>query len=119
MGVISPYGYSDIEFKELQKLNAKVDLIIASREPGKIHQNTNGTFLIKSKDNMVWWSKIDKAARYLLTLSIDDDEVAIFDSGRDVRYHVFEELPKGIRYAVKVVAEDRDGNEIISASIIL
>ena len=103
--------------EELQKLNAKVDRILASQPSRDLKEEINGTFALRCKGNLVWWSKVNDAARYRLSLSINIDEVCTLDLDRDTRYHVFETLPSGINYYVKVVAENRDGKEIVSASI--
>ena len=103
--------------EELQKLNAKVDKLIHSESSSDVKEERNGTFVLRSKSNLVGWSKVETAARYRLTLVINLDEVCTLDLDRETRYHVFEKLPKGIYYTVKVIAEDRDGKEIVSASI--
>ena len=121
MGVIDPnagihYGLEAVK-EELQKLNAKVDKLINSESSSDVKEERNGTFVLRAKSNLVWWSKVDTAARYRLILVINLDEVCTLDLDRETRYHVFEQLPKGIYYTVKVIAEDRVGKEIVSASI--
>ena len=121
MPVIDPnagihYGLGAVK-EELQKLNAKVDKLIPSESSSDVKEERNGTFVLRAKSNLVWWSKVDTAARYRLILVINLDEVCTLDLDRETRYHVFEQLPKGIYYTVRVIAEDRDGKEIVSASI--
>ena len=121
MGVIDPnagihHGLGAVK-EELQKLNAKVDKLIHSESSSDVKEERNGTFVLSAKSNLVWWSKVDTAARYRLILVINLDEVCTLDLDRETRYHIFEQLPKGIYYTVKVIAEDRDGKEIVSASI--
>ena len=122
MSVIAyPKGYGggvDHELREeVKKLSNKVDRIIAKLdEDNLVRKVENGSFVIKCKSNLVWWTKVDGAARYCLTLSIDGEEVGVIDLEREIRYHVFEKMPNGINYIVKVVSEDRGGKEIVSAT---
>ena len=121
MGVVDPnagvhHGLDAVK-EELRKLNAKVDKLILFHSTTDLKEEINGLFVLRCKGNLVWWTKVNSAARYHLHLSINSNEVSILDLDRDTRYHVFEMLPKGIDYYVKVVAEDRDGKEIVSASI--
>ena len=121
MGVIDPnagihHGLGAVK-EELQKLNAKVDKLVPPQPSVDVKEERKGTFVLKCKENLVWWNKVDAAARYRLILVINLDEVCTLDLDRETRYHVFEQLPRGIYYTVKVVAEDRDVKEIVSASI--
>ena len=77
----------------------------------------NGTFVLQHKDNLVWWSKVEDAARYRVIFYINGDEVNTIDLDRETRYYTFSELPNGVTYMVKVIAENREGNEIVSAII--
>lgn len=84
---------------------------------------------------MVWWKKIDDAARYLIYLYIVEkeqnsliyNEIACVEKDRQTLYHTFEGLAAinlewnrnrgcwcntGLDYYVSVVAEDRNGNII-------
>ena len=123
MGVVAyPKVYGggvDRELRDkVEKLSNKVDGLIAKlNEDNSIKIVENGTFVLRSKSNLVWWTKVDGAARYCLLLSINGDEVGVIDFEREIRYHAFGRMPKGINYIVKVIAEDRNGKEIISASI--
>ena len=103
--------------KELEKLNSKVDQLIKSQEPGQIKTEYVNGFELKAQDRVVWWTKVDNAARYRLILKINIDEVGSLDLDRETRFYVFDKIPKGIYFSVKVIAEDREGNEIVSASI--
>lgn len=123
MGVVAyPKGFGggvDHELREeVKKLSNKVDRILSKLdEDSSTRSVENGTFVLKRKSSLVWWTKVDGAARYCLTLSIDGDEVGVVDLEREIRYHTFEKMLKGINAIVKVIAEDRDGKEIVSASI--
>ena len=123
MGVVAyPKGFGggvDHELREeVKKLSNKVDRILSKLdEDSSTRSVENGTFVLKRKSSLVWWTKVDGAARYCLTLSIDGDEVGVIDLEREIRYHTLEKMPKGINAIVKVIAEDRDGKEIVSASI--
>lgn len=112
-------GGVDHELRDkVEKLSSKVDrLIVQLDEDNSIKNVENGTFVLRCKSNLVWWTKVDGAARYCLSLSINGDEVGVIDLERETRYYAFEKMPKGIKYIVKVIAEDRDGKEIVSASI--
>ena len=103
--------------KELEKLNSKVDQLIKSQEPGQIKTEYVNGFELKAQDRVVWWTKVDNAARYRLILKINIDEVGSLDLDRETRFYVFDKIPKGIYFSVKVIAEDREGKEIVSASI--
>ena len=103
--------------KELEKLNSKVDQLIKSQEPGQIKTEYVNGFELKAQDRVVWWTKVDNAARYRLILKINIDEVGSLDLDRETRFYVFDKMPKGIYFSVKVIAEDREGKEIVSASI--
>ncbi len=80
---------------------------------------------------MVWWKKIDEAARYLVYLYIAEkeiyNEIACVEKDRQTLYHTFEGLAMinkvwdGYRccwrntdyaYYVSIAAEDRNGNII-------
>ena len=102
---------------ELEKLNSKVDKLLKSQEPGQVKTEYSNGFELKTQDRVVWWSKVDSAARYRLILKINVDEVGSLDLDRETRFYVFDKMPKGIYFSVKVIAEDREGNEIVSASI--
>ena len=77
----------------------------------------NGSFVLQRKDYLVWWNKVDDAARYRVVLYINEDEVETIDLDRETRYYAFSKLPNGIACIVKVIAENREGNEVVSASI--
>lgn len=102
---------------ELEKLNSKVDKLLKSEEPGQVRTEYSNGFELKTKDRVVWWTKVDNAARYRLILNFNIDEVGSLDLDRETRFYVFDKMPKGIYILVKVIAEDREGNEIVSASI--
>lgn len=102
---------------ELEELNSKVDKLLKSQEPGQVKTEYSNGFELKTQDRVVWWSKVDSAARYRLILKINVDEVGSLDLDRETRFYVFDKMPKGIYFSVKVIAEDREGNEIVSASI--
>lgn len=101
---------------ELEKLNSKVDKLLKIQEPGQVKTEYSNGFELKTQDRVVWWSKVDSAARYRLILKINVDEVGSLDLDRETRFYVFDKMPKGIYFSVKVIAEDREGNEIVSAS---
>lgn len=123
MGVVAyPKGFGggiDHELREeVKKLSSKIDRLIEKLDSNNSLKSVEkGTFVLKCKSNLVWWTKVNDAARYCLSLFIDGDEVGTTDLERETRYYAFEKLPKGINYVVKVVAEDRDGKELVSASI--
>lgn len=123
MGVVAyPKGFGggiDHELREeVKKLSSKIDRLIEKLDSNNSLKSVEkGTFVLKCKSNLVWWTKVNDAARYCLSLFIDGDEVGTTDLERETRYYAFEKLPKGINYLVKVVAEDRDGKELVSASI--
>lgn len=102
---------------ELEKLNSKVYKLLKSQEPGQVKTEYSNGFELKTQDRVVWWSKVDSAARYRLILKINLDEVGSLDLDRETRFYVFDKMPNGIYFSVKVIAEDREGNEIVSASI--
>lgn len=103
--------------QELRELTEKVDGLVPLNSFSEIKVQKQGEFYLKNKANVVWWTKVDLAARYRLFLTIDSDEVCIIEFDRETRFHVFEHLPKGLEYHVKVVAEDRNGKEISTVSL--
>lgn len=123
MGVVAyPKGFGggvDHELREqVKQLSNKVDRLIDKlNNDNSLKSVENGSLVLKCKSNLIWWTKVSGAARYCLTLSINGEEVGIIDLEREIRYYAFDKLPKGINYIVKVVAEDRDGKELVSASI--
>ena len=121
MGVVDPnagiYHRLDEIKEELQNLNAKVDKLIATQKVGDLISEHVDGFTINTQCNVVWWSIVKDAARYHLVLSINLDEVCSIDCDRETRYYVFNKLPTNVYCSVKVIAEDRGGNEIVSASI--
>ena len=123
MGVVAyPQGFGggiDHELREeVKKLSSKIDRLIEKLDSNNSLKSVEkGTFVLKCKSNLVWWTKVNDAARYCLSLFIDGDEVGTTDLERETRYYAFEKLPKGINFVVKVVAEDRDGKELVSSSI--
>lgn len=113
------YNGLDAVKTELEKLNSKVDQLIKCQESGQIKTEYANGFELKAQDRVVWWTKVDNAARYRLILKINIDEVGSLDLDRETRFYVFDKIPKGIYFLVKVIAEDREGKEIVSASIVL
>lgn len=103
--------------EELQKLNAKVDKLIESKKSDDLRTEYANGFTLNTQNNVVWWSKVNDAARYHLVLNINSDEVCAIDCDRETRYYVFDKLPKDVCCSVKVIAENREGKEIVSASI--
>ena len=103
--------------EDLQKLNAKVDKLIASEKSEGLRTEYANGFTLNTQNNAVWWSKINDAARYQLVLSINSDKVCAIDCDRETRYYVFDKLPKDVYCSVRVIAEDREGKVITSASI--
>ena len=121
MPVIDPnagihHGLGAIK-EELQKLNAKVDKLIASEKSEGLRTEYANGFTLNTQNNVIWWSKVNDAARYHLVLSINSDEVCAIDCDRETRYYVFDKLPKDVYCSVKVIAENREGKEIASVSI--
>lgn len=121
MSVIDPnagihHGLGAVK-EELQKLNAKVDKLIASQDNDDLRTEYANGFKLNAQNNVVWWSIVKDAARYRLVLSINSDEVCSIDRDRETRYYVFNKLPTNVYCSVKVIVEDRGGNEIVSASI--
>ena len=102
---------------ELEELNSKVDKLLKSQEPGQVKTEYSNGFELKTQDRVGWWTKVDNAARYRLILNFNIDEVGSLDLDRETRFYVFDKMPKGIYILVKVIAEDREGKEIVSASI--
>lgn len=120
VGDIYPNLYGQqlgMAIQELRKLTEKVDELAPLNSLSEIKVQKQGEFYLKNKANVVWWNKVDLAARYRLFLTIDSDEVCIIEFDRDTRFHVFEHLPKGLEYHVKIVAEDRNGKEISAVSL--
>ncbi len=109
-------GLGEIK-EELQKLNAKVDKLIANEKSEGLRTEYANGFTLNTQNNVIWWSKVNDAARYHLMLSINSDEVCAIDCDRETRYYVFDKLPKDVYCSVKVIAENREGKEIVSASI--
>lgn len=109
--------YLETVIQELRELTEKVDGLVPLNSLSEIKVQKQGEFSLKNKANVVWWTKVDLAARYRLFLTIDSDEVCIIEFDRETRFHVFEHLPKGLEYHVKVVAEDRNGKEISAVSL--
>lgn len=107
----------DAIIKELDKLNSKVEGLIKAQKPGQLRTEYSDNFVLKSQSRVVWWSKVNDAARYRVVLKINVDDVASIDLDRETRYYVFDKLPKDIYCLVKVIAEDREGKEIVSATI--
>lgn len=103
--------------EELQKLNAKVDKLIESKKSDDLRTEYANGFTLNTQNNVVWWSKVNDAARYHLVLNINSDEVCAIDCDRETRYYFFDKLPKNVYCSVKVIAENREGKEIVSASI--
>ena len=121
MGVCDPnegiyYRLGKIK-EELQELNAKVDKLITSQKDDSLKTEFANGFTLYAQSNVIWWSKVNDAARYRLVLSINSDEVCAIDCDRETRYYVFDKLPKDVYCSVKIIAEDREGNEIVSAII--
>lgn len=121
MGVINPnagihHGLSAVK-EELQKLNSKVDKLIENQSGGMLRTEYAEGLTLNAQNHVVWWTKVKEAARYRLVLSINSDEVCSIDCDRETRYYVFEKLPKDVYCSAKVIAEDREGKEIVSASI--
>ena len=111
------YDGLDAVKKELEKLNSKVDGLIKAQELGQLRTEYSDNFILKSQSRVVWWSKVNDAARYRIVLKINIDNVASIDLDRETRYYVFDKLPKGLYCSAKVIAEDREGKEIGSATI--
>ena len=103
--------------EELEHLNLKIEKLIENNGEENLITNHTGGFILNYKGQVVWWSKVKEAARYCLILLIDSEEVCSIDFDRETRYYVFEKLPKNISCSIKVLAEDRDGREIVSATI--
>ena len=66
---------------------------------------------------MVYWNKIEDAARYYIKLYIDEQELETVEIGRNKYYHTFQGLANYYRksYYVQVQAENRIG-EIVALS---
>jgi len=103
--------------EELQKLNAKIDKLIENEKSEGLKTEYANGFTLNAQNNVIWWSKVNDAARYRLVLCINLDEVCAIDCDRETRYYVFDKLPKDVYCLVKVIAENREGKEITSASI--
>ena len=121
MPVIDPnarihHGLSAVK-EELQKLNSKVDKLIENQSSGLLRTERVEGFTLSTQSHVVWWTKVKEAARYRLVLNINSDEVCSIDCDRETRYYVFDKLPKDVYCLAKVIAEDREGKEIVSASI--
>ena len=123
MGVVAyPKGFGggpDHELREkVDKLSNKLDTLLAKlNENNEYKKIEKGTFVLQCKANLVWWTNVNGAARYRVVFYINGDKVDSQDLGRETRYYVFAKLPKGITYTVTVIAENREGTEIISATI--
>lgn len=120
--VVHPKGFgggSDHELREkVDRLSNKIDNLVAKLDENNEYKKVeNGEFALYCKANLVWWSNVDDAARYRVLFSINGDKVDAIDLGRETRYYAFAKLPKGITYTVTVIAENREGNEIVSATI--
>ena len=103
---------------KIRDISAKVDRLINKLEDdNRVQTIYKGDFALMRKSNLVWWTKVDGAARYCLNLFINNEEVGSIDLDREKRYYVFDKMPSGINYLVNVVAEDRNGDAIVSASI--
>ena len=121
MPVVDPnagihHGLSAVK-EELQKLNSKVDKLIENQSSGPLRTEHADGFTLSTQSHVVWWTKVKEAARYRLVLNINSDEVCSIDCERETRYYVFDKLPKDVYCLAKVIAEDREGKEIVSASI--
>ena len=121
MPVIDPnagihHGLSAVK-EELQKLNSKVDRILENQNCGVLRTEHTEGLTLNTQNHVIWWTKVKEAARYRLVLNINSDEVCSIDCERETRYYVFDKLPKDVYCSVKVIAEDREGKEIVSASI--
>ena len=102
---------------ELRKLNTNVEKLASFQSSSGCKYSHKGSFCVKCKDNLVWRSKVDDAAMYRMIFIIDEEEVCSLDFDRNTRYYLFGRLPKDISYSVKIIAENRDGKEIVSALI--
>ena len=102
---------------ELGKLNSKVDTLIKNQEVSNVKTEYALGFVLKSQEGVIWWTKVENAARYHLIIKINLDEVGSIDLDRETRFYVFGKMPKGVYAFVKVIAEDREGKEIVSATI--
>lgn len=123
MGVVAhPKGYGggpDHELREkVDRLSNKIDKLVTKFDENNEYKKVEkGAFALHCKANLVWWSNVDDAARYRVLFSINGDKVDAVDLGRETRYYAFAKLPKGITYTVTVIAENREGNEIVFATI--
>ena len=124
MGVYDPmsgvnHGMSEL-VSEVKAISRKLDRLVD--DGGDIQQANNGDFYVFTKSKMVWWTKVETAARYRLKLLVSKDgadwsEIDVLEIERECAYHVFNNLPKGIKFRVLVEAEDRNGECIKFASI--
>lgn len=110
------YGLGAVK-EELQKLNSKVDKLIASKSDDVLKTESAGGLTLNTQNHVIWWTKVKDAARYRLILSFNSEEVCSIDCDRETRYYAFDKLPKDAYCSVKVIAEDREGKEIVFASI--
>ena len=111
----------DKVYEELQKLNKRIDNLFLPSTP-EVKETTNGVFTLKSLDNMIWWTKDEKAARYRIKLFAsangdDWDEIDVIEVDRERAYWAFSDLPKSIRFKAEVIVENRNGEPIGSALI--
>jgi hypothetical protein len=121
MGVVDPnagihHGLGAVK-EELQKLNSKIDKLMTSKNDDVLRTEYAEGLTLNTQNHVIWWSKVKDAARYRLVLSFNTDEVCSIDCDRETRYYVFDKLPKDVYCLAKVIAEDREGKEIVSASI--
>ena len=77
----------------------------------------NGDLELFANGHLVWWNEIKNAARYRLLLFIDNLEIDSIEIERKQRYYVFDKLPNNVKYIVKLIAENREGKDIVSCLI--
>ena len=125
MGVINPYaGISagqERSTEELKRISEKLSKLIPAPVMMR-HAIGNGVELF-SKGKMVWWTKVDLAARYRIKLAIKTEdrlyEIAILENDREKLYATFSDIPAEVTCQVKLEAESRDGTIIASAEILM
>ena len=123
MGVISPYagiyeGQAEIK-SALDEISGKLNKFIPEPHPTKA--GIGSGVKLFSKARLVWWTKVEEAARYRIKLHVladgRDCEVGTFDVERDKRYISFPDIPSDVPCSVLLQAEDRDGKVIADGYI--
>ena len=123
MGVVYPYegiNRSQVETnKVLGDISAKLSKLIPS--PNMMKRVKGNGLEAFSRARLVWWTKVNEAARYHIRLFVVTEEqnyeVGIFDVEREKLYISFPDIPDDVPCLAVIEAEDRSGKTIANGEI--